>query len=311
MTEGKSCIRRECCMSLRLEVDSLKDTALDNTGAIVVEYKYDAWGNCKIDESKTNVELANLNPFRYRSHYFDTEIGFYFLKTRYYDPEIGRFTTIDDISYLDPESINGLNLYAYCGDNPVCRIDSLGCDWWNPFTWDWNGLFNSIGNAFSTAGQWLNNNVLNPVGNFFANNWDIVLGIGLIVGAVVLSIVTFGAGTAISGLVIGAVVGGIGGSAFGALGAAVSGGNILQGALTGLIVGAFSGISGGAAALAAAGMSLFNDRSNGKKAGWDSVARASIFGLTAGIFAGAGGRFTEMVLKNITDKFVTYFATTL
>ena len=85
---------------------------LDTNGAVVVKYKYDAWGKCVVDSSTTNTELANLNPFRYRSYYYDTETNLYFLKTRYYDPEIGRFMTIDDISYLDPDSINGLNLYA-------------------------------------------------------------------------------------------------------------------------------------------------------------------------------------------------------
>ena len=99
---------------------------LDNNGAAVVKYRYDAWGKCEIDASTTNIELANLNPFRYRSYYFDTETGLYFLKTRYYDPEIGRFITIDDISYLDPDSINGLNLYAYCGSNPIKYCDPNG-----------------------------------------------------------------------------------------------------------------------------------------------------------------------------------------
>ena len=101
---------------------------LDNTGAVIVKYKYDAWGKCNtvvLDESAT--EIANFNPFRYRSYYFDTETNLYFLKTRYYDPEVGRFTTIDDISYLNPDSINGLNLYAYCLNNPLKYIDHFGC----------------------------------------------------------------------------------------------------------------------------------------------------------------------------------------
>ena len=67
-----------------------------------------------------------MNPFRYRGYYYDTETGLYYLKTRYYDPEIGRFITIDDTSYLDPETINGLNLYAYCGNNPVMNVDANG-----------------------------------------------------------------------------------------------------------------------------------------------------------------------------------------
>ena len=101
---------------------------LDNTGAVIVKYKYDAWGKCQttvVDSTAT--EIASLNPFRYRSYYYDDETNLYFLKTRYYDPEIGRFITIDDISYLDPESINGLNLYAYCLNNPLKYIDHFGC----------------------------------------------------------------------------------------------------------------------------------------------------------------------------------------
>ena len=75
--------------------------------------------------------IGNKNPFRYRSYYFDTETGLYYLKSRYYDPEICRFITIDDISYIDPETINGLNLYAYCGNNPVMFSDPNGkAKWW-------------------------------------------------------------------------------------------------------------------------------------------------------------------------------------
>ena len=104
---------------------------LDNTGTVVVKYKYDAWGKCKVldatgAEITDNTHIGILNPFRYRSYYFDDGIGLYFLKTRYYDPEIGRFMTIDDIAYLDPENINGLNLYAYCLNNPVMYLDGSG-----------------------------------------------------------------------------------------------------------------------------------------------------------------------------------------
>ena len=108
---------------------------LDSNGSVVVEYRYDAWGKCQTTVvDSTAAEIATLNPFRYRSYYLDTETDLYFLKTRYYDPEIGRFITIDDISYLDPESINGLNLYAYCGNNPVMMTDENGCA---PALWQW------------------------------------------------------------------------------------------------------------------------------------------------------------------------------
>ena len=75
--------------------------------------------------------LKEIEPFRYRSYYYDTETGLYFLKTRYYDPETGRFITIDDISYLAPDTINGLNLYAYCGNNPVMNVDPKGTSFGN------------------------------------------------------------------------------------------------------------------------------------------------------------------------------------
>ena len=105
---------------------------LDSNGNIVVEYKYDSWGNhAVLDANGADIasatHIGNLNPFRYRGYYYDTETGLYFLKTRYYDPEVGRFITIDDISYIDPETINGLNLYAYCGNNPVIYTDPEGC----------------------------------------------------------------------------------------------------------------------------------------------------------------------------------------
>ena len=102
----------------------------------MVEYKYDSWANhAVLDANGADIasatHIGNLNPFRYRGYYYDTETGLYYLKSRYYDPEVGRFITIDDTSYLDPDTINGLNLYAYCGNNPVMRIDENGNAWWH------------------------------------------------------------------------------------------------------------------------------------------------------------------------------------
>ena len=98
----------------------------------MVKYTYDAWGNHAeevLDSDRAT--LAALNPFRYRSYYYDTDTELYYLNTRYYDPEIGRFMTIDGIEYLNPETINGLNLYAYCGNNPVSNVDPNGNAWWH------------------------------------------------------------------------------------------------------------------------------------------------------------------------------------
>ena len=111
---------------------------LDSNGSVVVRYVYDAWGNhAVLDANGADITDVNhigvLNPFRYRGYFYDVETGLYYLQTRYYDPEIGRFITIDGISYLDPETINGLNLYAYCGNNPVMYTDPNGTTKW----WEW------------------------------------------------------------------------------------------------------------------------------------------------------------------------------
>ena len=98
---------------------------LDKNGNIVVKYTYDAWGNHTVEDG-TDCNLGTLNPFRYRGYYYDTETGLYYLQTRYYDPEIGRFITIDDVAYLAPDTVGGLNLYAYCNNNPVMCVDPKG-----------------------------------------------------------------------------------------------------------------------------------------------------------------------------------------
>ena len=50
----------------------------------------------------------------------------YWLKTRFYDPETGRFISPDGVEYLDPETLGGINLYAYCNNNPVMNVDPDG-----------------------------------------------------------------------------------------------------------------------------------------------------------------------------------------
>ena len=128
--------------------------------------------------------IGNLNPFRYRGYFYDVETGLYYLKSRYYDPEIGRFITIDGIEYLDPKTINGLNLYAYCGNNPVMYTDPNGTAKW----WEW------------------------------------LLGIVIIIGAVALSVVTAGLAAPISAALGGGLAGAIvGGAVAGAIGGAITG----------------------------------------------------------------------------------------
>ena len=77
-----------------------------------------------------NGNISDINPFRYRGYYYDIETGFYYLNSRYYDPSICRFINADDISYANASLLNGLNLYAYCGNNPVNNVDENGSAWW-------------------------------------------------------------------------------------------------------------------------------------------------------------------------------------
>ena len=98
----------------------------NTAGETVAQYKYDTWGNPEIVQSQNGI--AELNPIRYRGYYWDDSIQMYYLKTRYYDPEVGRFINMDEITILDQTKgqLNGLNLYAYCGNNPVMNIDPDG-----------------------------------------------------------------------------------------------------------------------------------------------------------------------------------------
>ena len=92
-------------------------TAIYNSsGSKVGEYAYDAWGNCTILSGASN-DLVSNNPIRYRGYYLDSETGLYYLNARYYSPQWRRFISPDSTDYLDPESVNGLNLYAYCSND--------------------------------------------------------------------------------------------------------------------------------------------------------------------------------------------------
>lgn len=88
-------------------------------GEKLVEYYYDAWGNmCKIDG---NTELGNINPFRYRSYYYDSESGLYYLINRYYDSKVKRFLNADQYISLQEE-----NLLSYAKNNPLKYADPSG-----------------------------------------------------------------------------------------------------------------------------------------------------------------------------------------
>ena len=107
-------------------------TAIYQGATKVAEYAYDAWGNCTVT-NLTSSMIGAYNPFRYRGYYWDKDLNLYYLMSRYYDPVTGRFVNADSLEYLDPETVGGLNLYSYCGNNPVMGVDPLGTSssFWN------------------------------------------------------------------------------------------------------------------------------------------------------------------------------------
>ena len=95
----------------------------NSSGTKLVTFTYDAYGNCSVSG---DASLASYCKIRYRGYYFDTETGLYWVQTRYYNPEWCRWISPDSIGYLDPESAHGLNLYAYCGNDPINYVDPSG-----------------------------------------------------------------------------------------------------------------------------------------------------------------------------------------
>ena len=108
---------------------------MDSNGVKVVSYSYDPWGkplDTTISTDGSSSEClawetaAEVNPLRYRGYYYDTETGFYYLQTRYFDPAIGRFINADTFATTDITGLLSSNMFAYCENNPVMGVDYNG-----------------------------------------------------------------------------------------------------------------------------------------------------------------------------------------
>ena len=111
---------------------------VDSNGKCVIKYDYDAWGrviNTEYSDTLYTIwenayfnaySIGQLNSLIYKDYYYDKDLELYYLQTRYYDPSTCRFISPDHPDYLDYESINGLNLYAYCLNSPVMYADPTG-----------------------------------------------------------------------------------------------------------------------------------------------------------------------------------------
>ena len=99
----------------------------DISGNLVAKYTYDSWGKLisikdSSDADRTTDEnfIGYINPIRYRGYYYDSETGLYYLNARYYDPEVGRFISVDETL------AGGYNLFEYCYNNPIKNCDLYG-----------------------------------------------------------------------------------------------------------------------------------------------------------------------------------------
>ncbi len=97
----------------------------NSNGEKVVAYTYDAWGNIRSTTGSLASTLGQHNPLRYRGYVYDTESGYYYLQSRYYDPEIGRFLNADAYASTG-QGLLGNNMFAYCQNNPVNYQDPTG-----------------------------------------------------------------------------------------------------------------------------------------------------------------------------------------
>ena len=97
---------------------------VDAQGAVVASYAYDPYGNLISDEPAENT-VGHLNPIRYRGYVYDPESELYYLQSRYYDPEIGRFLNADGFVSTG-QGVLGNNMFAYCLGNPTNRTDGEG-----------------------------------------------------------------------------------------------------------------------------------------------------------------------------------------
>ena len=176
----------------------------DKDGFETVRYVYDAWGNVTVQRDRSGVDLADINPFRYRGYLYDYEFGLYYLQSRYYDPELCRFVNADEAAYLGASGTNlGYNLFAYCENDPITNIDPDGHLVITTTMLICAGIGALVlGTVGGFAGYYISKKMNIPKGS----RWKYVVG-GAIIGAVVGAVAGFGLGYCIGGGSVVAVVG--------------------------------------------------------------------------------------------------------
>ena len=180
-------------------------------------------------------------------YYLDKETNLYYLNSRYYDPEIGRFLSADRPDYLEPESINGLNLYRYCANNPVMMNDTEGNA---PAWWEWvvSGILIVVGTVLcaTLAGSAFGAGLIAAGGSMMASNIMSAIGVDGKVASIISAGLNIVAGVALcftplaalGASMIGSGVGSIGGGFLSeALGFGFQAGAMIGGIVGGIVGG--------------------------------------------------------------------------
>ncbi|MFR1517684.1 MAG: RHS repeat-associated core domain-containing protein [Clostridia bacterium] len=98
----------------------------DKNAKVVAKYSYDAWGVCTVISDISETNIAAVNPYRYRGYYYDSEIGMYYLQSRYFNPIVGRFVNVDETCFIPSDFSLSTNLWTYCLNNATNYTDSKG-----------------------------------------------------------------------------------------------------------------------------------------------------------------------------------------
>ena len=241
----------------------------DKTGKVLVKYEYTAYGevtklngdNLTTDELEVASSIKQYNIYLYKGYCYDEETGLFWLSSRYYSPELCRFISPDDVEYLDPESVNGLNLYCYCYNNPISYSDPSG--------------------HLPQWAEWL-------------------IGGAVIVGLGIATVFTGGAAGVILGAAFyGAVTGAVSSAVIGGIAGAITGGweGFLDGAASGFMSGA---IIGGATGALTAGLNyaLGGVKIIGSAQKTGNLFHRFSSNVQAGKFAMQIGRYSEIGLNS-------------
>ena len=176
-----------------------------STGTLLVSYTYDAWGKVTATNVAGTTESATVlarNPYLYRGYRYDSETGLYYLNSRYYDPETGRFINADGFVSTG-QGILASNMFAYCENNPVNRQDKNG---------QWGNIIIGalIGAIVGVVGQVVSDVVTSIVNDEVTiSNWQTYTG-ALVGGAVGGAILGGTGNVALANAATGAVTTGVG-----------------------------------------------------------------------------------------------------